>query len=91
MGDHINDGRHGLPDYDEKSPYLASESTDEKGFAGQNRRKSSVVNAEVLNGELYDERFESTKRGLKSRHAQMIALGGSVYLQRVLVSHPTKC
>ena len=40
------------------------------------RRKSSVVDTEVLTGEIYDERFDSTKRGLKSRHAQMIALGG---------------
>ena len=42
------------------------------------RRKSSVVNPEVLTGEIYDERFDSTKRGLKSRHAQMIALGGTI-------------
>ncbi len=39
------------------------------------RRKSSAVDPEVLTGEIYDERFDSTKRGLKSRHAQMIALG----------------
>ena len=41
------------------------------------RRKSSAVNAEILAGEMYDERYGGTKRGLKSRHAQMIALGGS--------------
>ncbi|KAK3713824.1 hypothetical protein LTR37_008310 [Vermiconidia calcicola] len=42
------------------------------------RRKSSVVNPDVLTGEIYDERFDSTKRGLKSRHAQMIALRGTI-------------
>lgn len=43
------------------------------------RRKSSiVVNPDVLNGELFDTRYESTQRGLKSRHAQMIALGGTI-------------
>jgi hypothetical protein len=33
------------------------------------RRRSSVVNAEVLAGELFDTRYESTQRGLKSRWA----------------------
>ena len=45
----------------------------EEGYTA--RRKSSAVDPEILTGEIYDERFESTKRGLKSRHAQMIALG----------------
>ncbi len=31
-----------------------------------------------LAAELFDERYETTKRGLKSRHAQMIALGGTI-------------
>jgi amino acid transporter len=34
-----------------------------------NRRKSSVVNPEVLAGDIFDERYETTKRGLKSRYA----------------------
>ncbi|OAL06471.1 histidine permease [Phaeosphaeriaceae sp. SRC1lsM3a] len=42
------------------------------------RRKSSAVNPEILAGEIFDERYETTKRGLKSRHAQMIALGGTI-------------
>jgi amino acid transporter len=33
-----------------------------------NRRKSSVVNPEVLTGQLFDERYETTQRGLKSRY-----------------------
>jgi len=41
-------------------------------------RKSSVVDAAVLQGEIFDERYETTQRGLKSRHAQMIALGGTI-------------
>ncbi|KAL2413512.1 putative proline-specific permease put4 [Exophiala dermatitidis] len=40
-------------------------------------RKSSVVES-VIAAELLDDRFRTTQRGLKSRHAQMIALGGSV-------------
>lgn len=31
------------------------------------RRRSSVVNADVLTGELFDPRYETTQRGLKSR------------------------
>jgi amino acid transporter len=31
------------------------------------RRRSSVVNAEVIQGEIFDERYETTQRGLKSR------------------------
>lgn len=43
-----------------------------------NRRKSSAVDPQVLAGEIFDERYETTQRGLKSRHAQMIALGGTI-------------
>ncbi|CAI6341554.1 unnamed protein product [Periconia digitata] len=48
---------------------------DEKVSTGHRR---SSVNAEVLQGEIFDERYETTHRGLKSRHAQMIALGGTI-------------
>jgi amino acid transporter len=37
--------------------------------------------AEVGHGELVPE--ETTKRGLKARHAQMIALGGTIGKQRL--------
>lgn len=40
-------------------------------------KRPSVVE-EALVGELYDARYQTTKRGLKSRHAQMIALGGTI-------------
>ncbi|KAF1954023.1 histidine permease [Byssothecium circinans] len=49
---------------------------DEKRSTG--RRRSSAVAPEVLAGEIFDDRYETTKRGLKSRHAQMIALGGTI-------------
>ncbi|KAF2854488.1 histidine permease [Plenodomus tracheiphilus IPT5] len=44
----------------------------------QSRRKSSAVDPVILAGQIFDERFETTQRGLKSRHAQMIALGGTI-------------
>ncbi|KAK5135594.1 hypothetical protein LTR08_005074 [Meristemomyces frigidus] len=69
---------HGLPVYDEKAAMAADEKNVGQGTDGQKGRRSSVVTGEVISGELYDERFETTKRGLKSRHAQMIALGGTI-------------
>ncbi|KAF2842993.1 histidine permease [Patellaria atrata CBS 101060] len=45
---------------------------------GATRRKRSAVTPELLSGELFDSRYETTHRGLKSRHAQMIALGGTI-------------
>jgi amino acid transporter len=32
------------------------------------RRKSSAISPEILAGEIFDERYETTKRGLKSRY-----------------------
>ena len=62
------------PSYDGKGLNITERP--EEGYMEQTaRRKSSVVDPEILNGEIYDDRFHSTKRGLKSRHAQMIALG----------------
>ena len=40
-------------------------------------RKASVVES-IVAADLLDERYATTKRGLKSRHAQMIALGGTI-------------
>ncbi|KAI0469854.1 histidine permease [Xylariaceae sp. FL0804] len=73
-----SDVEKSLPEDDKKAAQVAAEKTDEDGIPDQTHRRSSVLNAEVLTGEIYDERFESTKRGLKSRHAQMIALGGTI-------------
>jgi amino acid transporter len=36
------------------------------------RRKSSAVNPEILAAEIFDERYETTQRGLKSRYAPSI-------------------
>jgi yeast amino acid transporter len=54
-------------------PAYASHDVDEKG-----QHRGSVVSAHVIEGEIFDERYEQTQRGLKSRHAQMIALGGTI-------------
>ena len=40
-------------------------------------RKSSVAES-IIAADLLDDRYETTQRGLKSRHAQMIALGGTI-------------
>jgi yeast amino acid transporter len=42
-----------------------------------NGHKNSLAGS-VIAGDLLDERYATTKRGLKSRHAQMIALGGTI-------------
>ncbi|KAK3085197.1 hypothetical protein LTR53_020070, partial [Teratosphaeriaceae sp. CCFEE 6253] len=68
------DDEKGVPAYS-TGPMGKSSSHDSPSGGG--RRKSSVVTPEILTGEIYDTRYESTKRGLKSRHAQMIALGGT--------------
>ncbi|PSN65550.1 histidine permease [Corynespora cassiicola Philippines] len=60
----------GAPVGDKEIGYEAKQST--------SRRRSSAVNPEVLAGEIFDDRYERTQRGLKSRHAQMIALGGTI-------------
>ncbi|KAH0835996.1 putative proline-specific permease put4 [Fonsecaea pedrosoi] len=51
---------------------------DEKGRnTSLTGRKSSVVES-IIAADLLDERYATTHRGLKSRHAQMIALGGTI-------------
>ncbi|KAF2644300.1 histidine permease [Massarina eburnea CBS 473.64] len=52
--------------------------TGEKGGKVSASRRRSSIAGEILQGEIFDERYETTKRGLKSRHAQMIALGGTI-------------
>ena len=50
-----------------------------KKYSVSKERKSSHANVEALvSADLLDDRFEQTQRGLKTRHAQMIALGGTI-------------
>jgi amino acid transporter len=49
---------------------------DHKGSLSGGRRAS--VAESIIAADLLDERYRITKRGLKSRHAQMIALGGTI-------------
>ena len=42
-----------------------------------NDRRTSVA-ASIVAADLLDDRFATTQRGLKSRHSQMIALGGTI-------------
>lgn len=63
---------HDLSHQGAKIPYEMNE----KASSDNTRRRSSAVNPEVIAGEIYDENYGGTQRGLKSRHAQMIALGG---------------
>lgn len=57
------------PDYKGGSYEINPTKSEEDGTP---RRESSAVDREVLTGEIFDDRYESTQRGLKSRHAQMI-------------------
>ncbi|TKA64199.1 hypothetical protein B0A49_08771 [Cryomyces minteri] len=63
------------PLYESKSQQILEKET---AVHDGKRRKGSTVTPELLAGEIFDERFEKTQRGLKSRHAQMIALGGTI-------------
>jgi amino acid transporter len=71
---------------DEKAGYdpekgidrVKSRSVDETGrMHSLTGRKSSVAES-IIAADLLDERYATTQRGLKSRHAQMIALGGTI-------------
>jgi hypothetical protein len=83
---------------DSKSPYDAekgiqpvrdSDSGNERGHVHDLvGRKSSVAESVIAAG-LLDERYATTQRGLKSRHAQMIALGGTIGTGYVLL-HPSR-
>jgi hypothetical protein len=39
------------------------------GMHAASRRKSSAVDPAIIAGEIFDERYETTKRGLKSRYS----------------------
>ena len=76
-------------DSDKKSSPLSSDHDVEQGsFSDEKRgsltgRKSSVVES-IVAADLLDERYNTTQRGLKSRHAQMIALGTLILSLRSL-------
>lgn len=59
---------------DEKTGWKTTAGSD--GDAASARR-GSMLDATVEH-QLYEPGIKTTKRGLKSRHAQMIALGGSI-------------
>lgn len=72
-----NDYEKGNGDF-EKQTFAPDERKGSVSESVRHRRKSSAVDPAILEGEIFDERFERTQRGLKSRHAQMIALGGTI-------------
>lgn len=52
---------------------------EKKHSFSRDRKASAGGNVEtIVAADLLDDRFEQTKRGLKTRHAQMIALGGTI-------------
>jgi yeast amino acid transporter len=53
-----------------------SSSEGNRKFSASGRHAS--VAESIVAADLLDERYTTTKRGLKSRHAQMIALGGTI-------------
>lgn len=79
---HLSSGKHDAekgittPDYVDVSAgeHFTSDRKLSTGFAGRHEPAS----AQVIAADLLDDRYEQTKRGLKSRHAQMIALGGTI-------------
>jgi len=58
----------------EKGGHISS--SDVSGEPGMVQRGS--VHEIMIAADLNDQRYETTHRGLKSRHAQMIALGGTI-------------
>jgi amino acid transporter len=52
---------------EKKEPTIVGDEKD-VDYAANSRRKSSAVDPEVLAGEIFDERYETTQRGLKSRY-----------------------
>jgi yeast amino acid transporter len=77
----INDSEKGAApfstDPEKSAPF--STSPEKKYSISRDRRASSTGNIEtIVAADLLDDRFQQTQRGLKSRHAQMIALGGTI-------------
>lgn len=61
-------------------------STDRPGMTEKGQTVRHLVEADLL-----DERYETTKRGLKSRHVQLMALGGTIGTGTTLVlAHSNK-
>lgn len=56
---------------------VAQASSDDVSSEGPRAQRGSVHEI-MMNTDLNDTRYEQTQRGLKSRHAQMIALGGTI-------------
>jgi len=65
-----------MAEYTSSDPEKGLDIAEKPALADANPRKSSV--ADSIAADLFDERYETTHRGLKSRHAQMIALGGTI-------------
>merc|ERR1711939_598913 len=57
---------------------IKGHSIDETGRKGSLHGRKASVAESIIAADLLDERYRITKRGLKSRHAQMIALGGTI-------------
>ena len=76
----INESEKGAPfstDPEKSAPLSGSPA--KKHSISRDRRASAAGNIEtIFAADLLDDRFKQTQRGLKSRHAQMIALGGTI-------------
>ena len=69
------------PEYDPEKgfdPVKSRSSVDETGRKYSITGRQSSVAESIIAADLLDERYATTQRGLKSRHAQMIALGGTI-------------
>jgi amino acid permease len=62
----------------QSDPIQRPMTAEEKGRKGSIPGRKSSIAESVVAAELLDERYRTTQRGLKSRHAQMIALGGTI-------------
>lgn len=74
FGDPEKDGSPSTSDHDVEQGTVLDDKGRKVSLTG---RKSSVVQS-IVAADLLDERYAITQRGLKSRHAQMIALGGTI-------------